>query len=89
MPNQKKLEWPPWLNGGSRNLTRLSGGGENMVKTLHIGGEEAVKAMATLPSTIHDVSGSPEKFCIDAFPIVHAGSTALFVTLHGQFIERT
>lgn len=60
-----------------------------MEKTLHVGGEEAVKAMVDLPSTKHDVAGSPEKFCIDAWPVSHGDGTALFITLHGQFIERT
>lgn len=90
MPNQRKLEWAPWLNGGkggSRNLSRMAGGGEKLVKTLHVGGEEAVKAMVELPSTKHDVSSAPEKFCVDAWPISHAGATALFMTLHGQFTE--
>lgn len=92
MPNQKKLEWPPWLNGGrggSRNLSRMAGGGDKQVKTLHVGGEEAVKAMVELPSTKHEVSTAPEKFCIDAWPTSHAGGTALFMTLHGQFTECT
>ncbi|PSR72948.1 hypothetical protein PHLCEN_2v11185 [Hermanssonia centrifuga] len=90
MPNQRKLEWPPWLlggHGGSRNLSRMAGGGQRLTKTLHVGGEEAVKAMADLPSTKHDVSGSPEKFCVDAWPVTHADGTALFITLHGQFTE--
>lgn len=92
MPNQRKLEWQPWLNGGqggSRNLSRMGARAEKMAKTLHIGGEEAVKAMADLPSTKHDVSGAPEKFCIDAWPISHAGEMALFLTIHGQFTECT
>ncbi len=92
MPNQRKLEWPPWLlggHGGSRNLSRMAGGGQRLTKTLHVGGEEAVKAMADLPSTKHDVSGSPEKFCVDAWPVTHADGTALFITLHGQFTECT
>lgn len=92
MPNQKKLEWAPWLNGGlggSRNLSRMSGGGDKLVKTLHVGGEQAVKAMVELPSTKHDVAGSPEKFCVDAWPVNHADGTALFMTLHGQFTECT
>ena len=92
MPNQRKLEWAPWLNGGlggSRNLARMHGTGERMLKTLHVGGEEAVKAMVELPGSKHDVGGSPEKFCVDAFPIIHAEGTALFVTIHGQFAERT
>lgn len=57
------------------------------MKTLHIGGDEAVKVMSRLPATRHDVKGSPEKFCVDAFPITHADNTALFITIHGQFTE--
>lgn len=62
---------------------------EKMEKTLHVGGAEIVKAMADLPSTKHDVAGSPEKFCIDAWPMSHGDGTALFITIHGQFTERT
>ena len=92
MPNQRKMTWEPWIGGGkggSRNLARMYGGGEKLVQTLHVGGEEAVKAMASLPNTKHDVSGSPEKFCMDAFPVSHADSAALLVTVHGQFTECT
>lgn len=59
------------------------------MKTLHVGGEEAIKAMVALPSTKHDVGGSPEKFCVDAWPVSHADGTALFMSLHGQFTECT
>lgn len=92
MPNQKKLEWAPWLNGGnggSRNLSRMGGNVEKMEKSLHVGSEEAVKAMANLPSTRHDVAGSPEKFCVDAWPVSHGDGMALFMTIHGQFTECT
>lgn len=92
MPNQRKLEWPPWLTGGmggSRNLTRMGNNAEKMARTLHVGGEEAVKAMVDLPSTKHDVAGAPEKFCIDAWPVSHGDGTALFISLHGQFTECT
>lgn len=90
MPNQKKLEWAPWLTrglGGSRNLSRMGGNADKMEKTLHMGGEAAVQAMADLPSTKHDVAGSPEKFCIDAWPVTHGEGTALFMAVHGQFTE--
>ncbi|KAH8100008.1 hypothetical protein BXZ70DRAFT_939960 [Cristinia sonorae] len=91
MPNQRKLEWPPWLMGGlggSRNLSRMKGGMEKMAKTLHIGSEAAVKAMMDLPATEHDVVGAPEKFCIDAWPVSTAdGAMNLFLTIHGQFTE--
>ena len=92
MPNQKKLEWAPWLNGGlggSRNLSRVGGREHKVIRTLHVGGEEAVKAMVALPSTKHDVGGSPEKFCLDAWPTPYADGTALFMSLHGQFAECT
>ncbi|OCH95422.1 NTF2-like protein [Obba rivulosa] len=90
MPNQRKLEWSPWLlggHGGSRNLNRMGGGVEKMAKTLHIGNQEVVKAMSDLPKTRHDVAGAPEKFCVDAFPVTHGDSMHLFVTVHGQFVE--
>ncbi|KIP04393.1 hypothetical protein PHLGIDRAFT_31380 [Phlebiopsis gigantea 11061_1 CR5-6] len=90
MPNQRKLEWAPWLTGGlggSRNLSRVGGREDKVAKTLHVGGEEAVKAMVALPSTKHDVGGSPEKFCVDAWPTPYADGIALFMSLHGQFTE--
>ncbi|KAF9815618.1 hypothetical protein IEO21_04478 [Rhodonia placenta] len=90
MPNQRKLEWTPWLtggHGGSRNLNRMGGGIDKMTKTLHVGSEAAVKAMADLPITKHDITGSPEKFCVDAWPVQAGDSPQLFVTIHGQFTE--
>ena len=59
-----------------------------MTKTLHIGNQEAVKAMMDLPATRHDITSSPDKFCLDAWPVQHGEGTSLFVTLHGQFTER-
>ncbi|TFK27812.1 NTF2-like protein [Coprinopsis marcescibilis] len=90
MPNQKKLEWSKWLNvpgGGSRNLSRISGGIEKAVKSLHFGGEDAVKAMKGLPNTRHDITGPPEKFSLDAFPVPIGQGMGLLVTLHGEFTE--
>ncbi|KAH9928646.1 uncharacterized protein B0H18DRAFT_999876 [Fomitopsis serialis] len=90
MPNQRKQEWGPWGigKGASRNLNRLAGGSaDRLVKSLHVGNEEIVKAMAQLPTTKHDVAGSPEKFCIDAWPVQQGDSPQLFVTIHGQFEE--
>ncbi|KAI0635688.1 NTF2-like protein [Trametes polyzona] len=89
-PNQRKLEWPPWLSGGlggSRNLGRMAGGLQKLTQSLHLGSEQVVKAMLNLPATRHDVSGSPEKFSVDAFPIRQAERTNLLVTIHGQFAE--
>ncbi|KAI0925950.1 hypothetical protein AcV5_008540 [Taiwanofungus camphoratus] len=90
MPNQRKLDWAPWLiggRGGSRNLNRMGGSVDKMTKTLHVGNEEAVKAMADLPTTKHDVAGAPEKFCVDAWPMPQGDLIQLFVTVHGQFEE--
>lgn len=89
-PNQRKLEWGVWLTtsqGGSRNLGRVSELAR-VAESLHIGSQEAVKAMAALPRTKHDVAGSPEKFSVDAFPVQQGEETNLLVTLHGQFVER-
>ncbi|TDL25493.1 NTF2-like protein [Rickenella mellea] len=89
LPNQRKLEWPPWLSnkaGGSRNLTRM-GGVEQTINRLHIGGENIVKAMQALPATVHDVSGNPEKFCIDAWPVGLGETMLLFISVHGEFAE--
>lgn len=87
MPNQRKLDWGLWLNNGSRNLNRMGGGGDKVINSLHLGSEEAIRAMSTLPKTKHDVSGSPEKFCIDAWPVGQGENLKLFISLHGQFIE--
>ncbi|EPQ54024.1 NTF2-like protein [Gloeophyllum trabeum ATCC 11539] len=87
MPHQKKLEWTPWItggDGGSRNLSRMAGGLDKMVRSLHVGAEAAVRAMVALPATKHDVGGAPEKFCVDAWPV---GESLLLVTVHGQFTE--
>ena len=87
--DQRKLEWQQtWLAGGSRNLSWLHGAGEQMMRTLHVDQEAAVKAMTALPGTKHDIGGSPEKFVVDAFPVSHGEGQALFVTIHGQFTER-
>lgn len=88
MPNQKSLEWGPWLtggNGGSRNLTRMGGAVGKTLKSLHIGAEEALKALLDLPATTHDVASAPDQFCVDAWPV--GGGDRLLITLHGQLIE--
>ena len=92
MPNQRKLEWGPWLTGGaggSRNLNRIGGGLDKAVQSLHIGGEATVKALANLPKTRHDIGGPPEKFSLDSFPVAHGQGMGLLLTLHGQFTEGT
>lgn len=87
MPNQTKLNWKPWISNGSRNLTRINGGFDRTVKSLHIGAEDAVKALMELPRTKHDIGGPPEKFCLDSFPVVHGQGMGLLLTVHGQFTE--
>ncbi|KZT73128.1 NTF2-like protein [Daedalea quercina L-15889] len=91
MPHQRDQDWTRWgigKAGGSRNLIRLAGGSVNkLVSSLHVGNEEIVKAMAELPTTKHDVAGTPERFCIDAWPVQQGDSPQLFVTIHGQFEE--
>lgn len=88
-PNQRKLDWTVWLGGGSRNLTRLGGseGLDKAVSSLHVGGEAIIRAMTSLPKTKHEISNSPEKFCIDAWPVGQGDSMKLFISLHGQFNE--
>jgi nuclear RNA export factor len=91
MPNQPKLEWGRWIDGshgGSRNLERIAGHNDKAVTTLHIGIEEILRVLPALPVTVHDVSGSPDKFCVDAWPSGTGASTTLFVNVHGQFTER-
>jgi nuclear RNA export factor len=85
LPNQKKLDWSPWLTGtggGSRNLSRV-GDVERMAKSLHIGRENVLKSLSDLPVTKHDISGAPETFCLDSW----LTGSSLFVTIHGQFTE--
>ncbi|TFK35547.1 hypothetical protein BDQ12DRAFT_725837 [Crucibulum laeve] len=90
LPNQKKLEWGIWLkggDGGSRNLSRLAVGVEKGMKSLHIGGEAVMKAIGQLPATRHEIAGPPERFCVDAFPVVCGTGMGLMVIVHGQFTE--
>ncbi|KAF8434089.1 hypothetical protein L210DRAFT_3554016 [Boletus edulis BED1] len=89
LPNQRKLDWSVWLNGGSRNLNRLGGGSgsDKAFSSLHLGSEAAIRAMSALPKTKHEISGSPEKFCIDAWPVGQGEDLKLFISLHGQFTE--
>ncbi|KAJ3995862.1 hypothetical protein F5050DRAFT_1799946 [Lentinula boryana] len=90
LPNQRKLEWGPWLdkgNAGSRNLLRLAHSHEKQVQRLFIGGEAIANYVSTLPITKHDISGPPEKFCVDCFPVAHGGMMGLLVMVHGEFTE--
>ncbi|KAK2460147.1 hypothetical protein APHAL10511_007826 [Amanita phalloides] len=88
MPNQRKLEWSAWLSGGdggSRNLSRIAGGLQKTVQSLHIGAEDVVKAVVDLPGTRHDINGPAENFSVDAFPVLDG--QRLLVNVHGQFTE--
>jgi nuclear RNA export factor len=90
MPNQRKLEWHPWLNGGkggSRNLNRIRGGVEKMVNSLHVGSDAVMQSMAELPRTKHDITGPPEQFCVDAYPVPQGEIMNLLVCVHGKFAE--
>lgn len=97
LPNQKKLEWGPWLNNnndemGSRNLARLGNSLDSQVKRLHIGGDATAFAIANLPRTKHDLQGSEQIFSVDSYPVQPAGVGgfgALMIVVHGQFTERT
>ncbi|KAJ7220179.1 hypothetical protein GGX14DRAFT_433679 [Mycena pura] len=81
MPNQRKLEWSPWLGRGSRNLTRISG--DKSIAALHIGSDAIVQALVKLPLTKHDILGAPDNFCVDSF----LAGVGLLVVVHGQFVE--
>jgi len=91
MPNQRKLLWPPYLDNGSRNLSRVHTT-QRAEQSLHIGPTDIVQKMASLPGSRHDITAQ-EKFVVDAWP-VHGvlpapgdASTVLFITVHGQFEE--
>ncbi|KAG6816643.1 hypothetical protein H0H87_004389 [Tephrocybe sp. NHM501043] len=87
LPNQKKLTWADWIGGGSRNLSRVGTDFDRSLSSLHIGAEDAVKALCKLPGTKHDITGPPEEFCLDSFPVVHGQGMGLLLTIHGQFTE--
>jgi nuclear RNA export factor len=87
MPNQRHLEWSPWLGAGSRNLSRVGGIVDKMLKSIHLGRDNVLSALSSLPQTRHDIIGAAEKFCIDAWPVTHEDRTTLFLSVHGQFIE--
>jgi len=87
MPNQRHLDWSLWLGAGSRNLSRVGGIVDKMLKSIHLGRDNVLSAMSSLPQTRHDIVGAAEKFCIDAWPVTHEDRTTLFLSVHGQFIE--
>ncbi len=87
MPNQRNLDWSPWLGAGSRNLSRVGGAMDKMLKSIHVGREKVLNALITLPKTKHDIAGAAEKFCIDAWPVTQEDRTTLFLSIHGQFVE--
>jgi nuclear RNA export factor len=87
MPNQTSLEWAPYLNNGSRNLERIAANQARAVGGLCIGPESILGSLTKLPSTVHDVAGAPEKFCVDAWPCGAGDTMTLFVNVHGQFKE--
>ncbi|PPR05969.1 hypothetical protein CVT24_004633 [Panaeolus cyanescens] len=87
LPNQRKLTWGPWLGNGSRNLSRVGVSAQQLVEDLRVGPQQIVELVKKLPGTRHNITGPPEKFCLDAFPVSRDQFTGLLVTLHGEFIE--
>ncbi|KAF8529914.1 hypothetical protein JB92DRAFT_2860242 [Gautieria morchelliformis] len=91
MPNQKKLEWTPYIAHGSRNLSRVNTLAR-AEKSLHTGPDEIVGKLTSLPGTRHDINAQ-EKFVVDAWPVQGVlplpgdASTVLFITVHGQLEE--
>lgn len=96
LPNQKSLNWD-FFRSASRNLERISAGTsratpDKAVELLHTGPHAIVAALMRCPATKHDMS-KPEKFAVDAFPMVgilHGegyGTDALFIQVHGEFAE--
>ena len=96
LPNQKSLNWE-FYHGASRNLERISAGSSSVnadkaVELLHTGPHAILAALMSCPTTKHDMS-KPEKFVVDAFPVVgilHGegyGTDALFIQVHGEFAE--
>ncbi|KIJ52465.1 hypothetical protein M422DRAFT_43325 [Sphaerobolus stellatus SS14] len=91
MPNQKKLEWSPYMANGSRNLSRVHTL-QRAEQSLHTGPDDIVKKMTSLPGSRHDITAQ-DKFVVDAWPIQGVlpvpgdASTVLFITVHGQFEE--
>lgn len=95
MPHQKSLTWDYYRNR-SRNLERLGStgrvGADKAVDFMQTGPEAIMKALSQFPVTKHDM-GKPDKFCVDAFPMVGVlgggiyGTDALFINVHGEFAE--
>jgi hypothetical protein len=57
--------------------------------TLHLGGEDIIKTLASLPPTRHPLEEA-SKFVFDAWTqpaILDDGGEALFVSVHGEFAE--
>jgi nuclear RNA export factor len=87
MPNQRKLDWKVWVDSGSRNLNRIGSDPQKLLTNLHIGGEAIAKVLSNLPQTTHDITGPPEKFSLDSFPVPHGQGMGLLLMIHGQFTE--
>ena len=90
MPNQRKLDWGPWIKnpiGGSRNLSAIKSGLERELRSLHTGPEEIIRTISHLPGTNHADAGAAEKFCIDAWPVGNGAAAMLFLCVHGEFSE--
>ena len=79
------LNFTQWLSAGGRNL--IKAGDYRTVRTLHIGPEQIIKCLDVLPTTVHDISGPGEKFCLDAFPVALGQTMGLLLCVHGEFME--
>lgn len=62
---------------------RVSNQPGKLLSSMHFGRDAAVSTVMKLPGTKHDITGSAEKFCLDAWPVAET----LFLSVHGQFEE--
>lgn len=58
-----------------------------VIRSLHVGPQDIVKALEAVPKSTHDVAGDQNKFCVDAWPVTQGDLILLFVTVHGEFAE--
>lgn len=88
LPNQKNLDWKLWHNAGSRNLMKSTGATiEDIRDKLFTGADDIMVGLSIMPATRHDVSEG-EKFMVDAWQMDLGSGPQLFITIHGEFVER-
>ncbi|KAJ3268057.1 nuclear mRNA export, poly(A)+RNA binding protein [Borealophlyctis nickersoniae] len=73
----------------NRNLARLTDTVKR-VATLQVGRDKIINALRILPETRHPVDEAPERrlFLVDSYQIGQPPNVMLYVTIHGQFIEK-